>query len=98
MEPFSKEMTQGPNQIPSAVVLWLFPTGTYARIGTKLCRVWKRYEKYKKRLLFDIIEGIINKFKKFEYNLIQKFTSNTDLRKKDFLNEENLKLSASAAV
>ena len=48
-------MTQGPNQIPSAVVLWqsllmkvlwLFPTGTYAGIGTKLCRVWQCYEKY----------------------------------------------------
>ena len=41
-----EEMTQGPNQIPSAVVLWLFSTGTYAGIGTKLCWVWKCYEKY----------------------------------------------------
>ena len=30
---------------------WLFSTGTYASIGTKLCRyrVWKCYEKYKKK-------------------------------------------------
>ena len=38
MEPFSEERTQGPNQIPSAVVLWTKPShggfGNYAIIGT----------------------------------------------------------------
>ena len=33
---------------------------------------------------------MFNKFKKYEYHWIQKFTSNTNLRKQDFLSEEKI--------
>ena len=45
--------------------------------------------KFIKIYFFNIIE-IFNKFKKYEYHQIKKFTGITYLRKEDFLSEEKI--------
>ena len=66
--PSPKERTQGPNQIPSAVVfsqkrpiqaiLGIFSTGTYAGIGTmfvsSLKMLYKVHRKKKKKLFVEM--------------------------------------------
>ena len=45
------------SKIPSWVFLAFLPTGTYTVIGTKLCRVWKCYEKctHTKKVLNEVL-------------------------------------------
>ena len=44
----------------------------------------------KEQWIILLLVEIFNKFKKFKYHWIQKFTSNTDLRKQYFLSEEKI--------